>query len=101
MNFEKIPQELKALKQWVCWCGDKLPKNPHTGGNAQSKVDAEELAPETGHVFVHFLARDDVRHFHRHQQERKSERQRHKNEVVHRGHRKLHARQVNKIRGDH
>ena len=36
MNFEKIPQELKALKQWVCWCGDKLPKNPHTGGNAQS-----------------------------------------------------------------
>ena len=36
MNFEKIPQELKVLKQWVCWCGDKLPKNPHTGGNAQS-----------------------------------------------------------------
>ena len=36
MNFEKIPQDLQALKQWVCWCGDKLPKNPHTGGNAQS-----------------------------------------------------------------
>lgn len=34
--FENIPSELKKLKQWVCWCGDKLPKNPYTGGNAQS-----------------------------------------------------------------
>lgn len=31
-----IPQELKKLKQWVCWAGDKLPKNPMTGGNAMS-----------------------------------------------------------------
>lgn len=34
--YEKIPDELKQLKQWVCWSGDKLPKNPYTGGNAQS-----------------------------------------------------------------
>ena len=34
--FENIPQELKKLKQWVCWQGDKLPRNPYTGGNAQS-----------------------------------------------------------------
>ena len=34
--YEKIPNELKAVKQWVCWSGDKLPKNPYTGGNAQS-----------------------------------------------------------------
>ncbi len=34
--FENIPEELKTLKQWVCWNGDKLPKNPYTGGNAQS-----------------------------------------------------------------
>lgn len=31
-----IPQELLRLKQWVCWQGDKLPKNPYTGGNAMS-----------------------------------------------------------------
>ena len=31
-----IPEELKGLKQWVCWSGDKLPKNPMTGGNAMS-----------------------------------------------------------------
>lgn len=38
MNFhyENIPEELKKLKQWVCWAGTKLPKNPHTGGNAMS-----------------------------------------------------------------
>lgn len=34
--YERIPNELKKLKQWVCWTGDKLPKNPYTGGNAQS-----------------------------------------------------------------
>lgn len=34
--FENIPEELKKLKQWVCWQGDKLPRNPYTGGNAQS-----------------------------------------------------------------
>lgn len=31
-----IPQELQACKNWVCWAGDKLPKNPYTGGNAMS-----------------------------------------------------------------
>ena len=34
--YENIPSELKIVKNWVCWCGDKLPKNPYTGGNAQS-----------------------------------------------------------------
>lgn len=36
-KIENIPEELKALTQWVCWVGsDKLPKNPATGNNAQS-----------------------------------------------------------------
>ena len=34
--YKNIPDELKKLKQFVCWSGDKLPKNPYTGGNAQS-----------------------------------------------------------------
>ena len=34
--YENIPNELKKVKQWVCWTNDKLPKNPYTGGNAQS-----------------------------------------------------------------
>ena len=36
-KVENIPQELRKLKQFVCWVGaDKVPKNPYTGGNAQS-----------------------------------------------------------------
>lgn len=35
-QFDNIPSELKKLKQWVCWGGDKLPKNPKTGKNAKS-----------------------------------------------------------------
>lgn len=35
--IENIPQELRKVNQWVCWTGsDKIPKNPHSGGNAQS-----------------------------------------------------------------
>lgn len=36
MAYESIPEELKRVKQWVCWDGTKLPKNPYTGRNAQS-----------------------------------------------------------------
>lgn len=36
INYDNIPDELKRLKQWCCWCGDKMPKNPYTGQNAQS-----------------------------------------------------------------
>lgn len=35
-----IPEELRKTKQWVCWQGDKLPKNPKTGGNAMSNNPA-------------------------------------------------------------
>lgn len=35
-QYNNIPDELKQLKQWVCWSGSKLPKNPRTGGNAMS-----------------------------------------------------------------
>lgn len=35
-KYENIPNELKRVPNWVCWTNDKLPKNPHTGGNAQS-----------------------------------------------------------------
>ena len=35
-DYSKIPNELKEERNWVCWTTDKLPKNPHTGQNAQS-----------------------------------------------------------------
>ena len=33
-NYDAIPQELKNMSNWVCWSGDKLPRNPHTNGAA-------------------------------------------------------------------
>ena len=36
-KIDNIPEELKKVKQWVCWVGsDKVPKNPASGKNAQS-----------------------------------------------------------------
>lgn len=36
-DISNIPQELKSLKQWVCWVGaDKIPRNPYTGGYAKA-----------------------------------------------------------------
>lgn len=36
-KYAEFPEELKQTNQFVCWVGsDKIPKNPHTGGNAQS-----------------------------------------------------------------
>ena len=35
-DYKNIPDELKAVRAWVCWQGTKLPKNPLTGGNAMS-----------------------------------------------------------------
>ena len=36
-RYENFPDELKQMKQFVCWVGaDKIPKNPYTGYNAKS-----------------------------------------------------------------
>ena len=36
-KIENIPEELKAVPQWVCWTKqDKIPKDPHTGHNAKA-----------------------------------------------------------------
>ena len=40
-RYSAFPAELKKTKQFVCWVGaDKIPKNPHTGNNAQSNNPA-------------------------------------------------------------
>jgi putative DNA primase/helicase len=44
-NLEKIPQELKALPQWVCYRPDKSPVDPKTG------KDAEADNPDTWATF--------------------------------------------------
>lgn len=36
-KYKNFPEELKKLRQFVCWVGqDKIPRNPHTGGYAKA-----------------------------------------------------------------
>lgn len=40
-QIENIPQELQNVPNWVCWTeADKIPKDPHNGGNAKSNDSA-------------------------------------------------------------
>lgn len=34
-NLDNLPDELKALKQWVCWNSTKFPINARTGNKAE------------------------------------------------------------------
>lgn len=57
-RIENIPNELKKLKQWVCWVGsDKIPKNPNNGRNAQSNNQ------ETWGTFEQAVKACDTYHF--------------------------------------
>lgn len=55
--YETIPDELKKLKRFVCWTGDKLPKNPKTGANAQSNN------PNTWGTFAQAVKAVETFHF--------------------------------------
>ena len=57
MGYDIIPEELKQLKQWVCWTTDKLPKNPISGGNAMSNN------PSTWSAFNTAVEAVDKHHF--------------------------------------
>ena len=57
-QLQNIPNELKEVKNWVCWVGsDKIPKNPHTGGNAKSND------PQTWGTFEEAVAACEKYHF--------------------------------------
>ena len=57
-KIDNIPNELKGLRQWVCWTGlDKVPKNPRTGGNAMSNN------PDTWGTFQEAVDACDKFHF--------------------------------------
>lgn len=50
MNFDAIPQELRALPQWVCWRWEfkdgkrtKVPYNPHTGQRYRQPGDLTDF----------------------------------------------------------
>ena len=72
--------------------GTELEFHGQSGGDAQRKVDAEQLAPELGHVLVDLLAGHDIDRLHDGQQERQPQGQRHEEKVVHSRHGELQTR---------
>lgn len=59
-NLYNLPEEIRLLPQWVCWCGDKVPKNPKTGGNAQSNNEASWALLEDAIKACHIFGFDGV-----------------------------------------
>lgn len=62
------------------------------GGDAEHEVDAEQPAPEFGHLPPDLAAGHDIDGFHDRQEHGQAERQGHEQEVVKRRQRKLEAR---------
>ncbi|MFZ5449966.1 MAG: hypothetical protein ACOZFS_15145 [Thermodesulfobacteriota bacterium] len=53
-DLNKIPPELKAFRQWVCYRSNKIPVNPKTGDNA--KADDPDTWGEFDQVVRHWEA---------------------------------------------
>ena len=100
-NRERGAEDVAHVVRVVSPVCAKLEFHGDAGRNAQREVDAKELAPEAGHVFVDFAARHDVARLHDHQHERQAERKRHEQEVIHGRQRKLQTGQINKFRRKH
>ena len=71
------------------------------GGHAHGEIDAEQQAPEFGHVAPDRPAGHDVDALHDGEQHREAEGQRHEQEVIHRRQRELQARQLHGDGADH
>ncbi len=65
--------------------GSELEFHGQAGGDAKGEVDAEELAPELGHVPVDRFSGEVVNRFHDGQQKRQAERQGNEQEVINGG----------------
>ena len=67
------------------------------GGDAHGEVDAEEQAPELGHLAPDLAAGHDIDALHDAEEQREAKRQRHEQEVVHRREAELQPRELHHI----
>ncbi|OIQ71606.1 hypothetical protein GALL_467740 [mine drainage metagenome] len=72
----------------------ELELHRQAGSDAQDEVDAEQGAPELGHLTPDGAVGHDIDRLHDRDDGREAEGQRHKQEVVKSGHRKLQAREL-------
>ncbi|MDR6354202.1 hypothetical protein Q3H58_000873 [Pseudomonas psychrotolerans] len=71
--------------------GTELELHGQAGGDAQGEVDAEQLAPELGHVLVDLFAGHHIDRLHDPQDHHQPQGQGHEDEVIQRGHAELQA----------
>ena len=101
LDRQRRPEDVAHVVRVVGPVGAKLKLQRDAGRHAQCEIDAEELAPEAGHVLPDDVACHHIDAFHDDQQPDHAQRQRHEQEVVHRRRRKLQAREIDQLIGYH
>jgi len=92
-NCQRRSENIAHVARVVGPVHAKLKFHHNTGDHAHGKINQEQLAPEFGHGFIHLLAGTHVLRLHHCHQHRKSQGQRHKEEMVHTRDCKLPLRQ--------
>ena len=100
-NGQRRAENVADVVRVIRPVGAELEFHGQAGGDAQRKVDAEQLAPEFGHVAVDFLAGHDEYRLHDDQQKRQPQCQGDEQEMVEGRGGKLQPRQVNDFLGNH
>gem|GEM_PF-5635446 len=88
-NSQRRTEDIPNIVRIIRPVSPELELHGQTGCHAQCKVDSKQLAPELGHIFINLFAGKNVDRLHNGQQERHTERQWHKQEMVHSGQGKL------------
>ncbi|MPM50433.1 hypothetical protein SDC9_97172 [bioreactor metagenome] len=101
LDRQRRAEDVADVVRVISPVGAELELHGDAGGDAEREVDAEQLAPELGHVAVDFLAAHHIDRFHDGQQDRQTQRQGNEEEMVKSSGRELQPRQVDDCRVDH
>ena len=98
---ERHAEHVADVMRVVRPVGPELEFERDAGGHAHHEVDAEQQAPEAGHVAIDLAPGHHVHRFHDDQHPRQAQGERHEQEVIHRGDGELQPRDVDELKVDH
>ena len=88
-NRQRRAENIAHIMRVIRPVGAELEFHGDAGGHPQRKINAKQLAPEFGHVFIDLAAGHHIHRLHNHQNPRQPQGERHKQKVVQRRHGKL------------
>ena len=91
-NRQRSAENVTDVMAVVRPVGAELELHGQASGDAQREVDAEQLAPEAGHVLVDLLAGHHIDRLHDGQEEGQTQGQRDEKKVIQRRHGELQSR---------